>query len=327
MTTGGARFTAAVIGLGRIGQGYDYDEPGDARVATHATAFARHAGYELLAGIDPDPARRERFERKFARATYADVDALLAHARPDVVAVAVPTAQHLPVIERALAGRPQAIVCEKPIASRRVDAERIVALAAERGAALVVNYMRRFEPGVLALKQALARGAVGEIVKGTAWYTKGLRENGSHFVDLLRFLLGEVTDARVLEPGRELGDDAEPDACIRFGKAPVYVLAARDECFALGELMLLGTLGTVRYADGGALIEIRTAMPARHDASARRLAPHAQRVPTDIARYQWHVADALYRHLTAGTPLASEGRSATETLAVVEAVLEERERW
>ncbi len=318
------RFTAAVVGLGRIGQGYDLTDDDSTRIRTHASAFRRHERYDLVSGVDPDPSARARFEAKFERPAYADVDAMLSRCRPDVVAIAVPTAQHLTIAERVIEAAPSAIVCEKPIARRRADGERMVALAAERGVALAVNYMRRFEPGVRALRDAVARGDLGEIVKGTAWYTKGLRENGSHLIDLLRFVLGEATDVRVLDPGRELGDDAEPDVSIRFGKTPVYLLAARHEAFFMADVTLVGTLGTARYGDGGAVIEVRHAVV---EAGERRLAREPDVIASDLARYQWHVVDALYRTLAEGAALASDGRSATDTLAVVEAALEERARW
>jgi len=73
-----------------------------------------------------------------------------------------------------------------------------------------------------------------EIYKGVVWYGKGMRNNGSHFVDLMRFLLGEASDPRLLCEGRAWnGTDPEPDVKARFGGADVHFLAAREECFTI----------------------------------------------------------------------------------------------
>jgi len=306
-------FDAAIVGLGRIGQGYDYDAAGGGE-RTHASAFAAHAGFQLVAGVDPDPAPRARFEAKFRRPTYADVAGLLARHRPHVVAIGVPTAQHAEVFHEVMAGTPRAVLCEKPIAASVQDAKAMVAAAERHGCALAVNYIRRFDPGVAALKRAVDAGEVGAVYKASVWYSKGLLNNGSHFVDLLRLLLGEVTSTELIDRGRDLDGDAEPDFRLRFGDVSVTVLAAREECVPAGEMTLMATAGTIRYAERGARIEL-----VGPDGVARR-------IPSELARYQWHVAAALHRHLTEAAPLASDGRGAIATLTVIDDVLHLRGR-
>lgn len=321
------RFTAAVVGLGRIGQGYDYDRSGGAVIATHASAFTHHDGYELVAGVDPDPVERERFERKFRRPAFADVAALLSRHRPDVVAVGVPTPLHATVFEEVTRGRPLAVVCEKPIAGHRADAEKMLGLAAERGCAVLVNYIRRCEPGARAVKAAIEGGDLGEVYKGAAWYSNGLLHSGSHFVDLLRFWLGDVTGVEIIDEGRPWSaDDCEPDVCLTFRKTQIHLLAGREECFSVGEIELVGTRGTIRYARGGSAISVAEPLADATFPGYTVLGREAKTIPTELARYQWHVVEALYRHLIDGSPLSSDGRSATETLGVIEEIFERRGR-
>lgn len=313
------RFAAAVVGLGRIGQGYDYGQSGTARVVTHATGFACHRRFKLVAAVDPDGTQRERFERKFGVPAYRDVKSLMARHQPEVFSICVPTAERLPVFEEVIDFRPRAVLCEKPIAPSVAEARRIVSLAEQSGCALAVNYMRRFEPGAMALKKALEQGAVGEIYKGTVWYSKGMLNNGSHFVDLLRFLLGEVTEIRLIRDGRSWDErDPEPDLALQFGRAEIYFLAGREECFSMGEVALIGSRGMVSYREKGAVIEMRGVERSRVFPEYVVLSRDVHTIPTDMTRYQWHVLEALYRHLVDGMPLNSDGQSATETLAVVE---------
>jgi predicted dehydrogenase len=291
-----------VIGLGRIGQGYDYDAPPAQRVLTHAQAFAAHPAFELVGAVDPLAQERERFARKFAAPVYPDIRALAAEKRPEVYALAVPTALHRPILEQLLALEPRAVICEKPLARSLAEGTAMVEAARRRGCSLAVNFMRRFEPGTRELARALREGELGEVHKGIAWYSNGLRHSGSHMVDLLCFLLGGTASVEAVLPGRDWqGDDLEPDAFLRFGAARVALLAAREECFSLHEIGLVGTRGVARYAAGGEEIGCR-----------------GTAIASDMARYQLHVVDAIARHLERGTPLASDGESALATLAIID---------
>ncbi len=316
------RFSAAILGLGQIGQSYDYEAADDGLMLTHASAYRHHAGFELVAAADPDPKKRERFARKFGLPAYADLDSLISGHRPEVFSICVPTAQHFQVFQEIIPYGPAAVLCEKPIALELSEAQEMVRLAEAHQVALLINYIRRFEPGGAALKEAIQRREFGDIYKGVAWYSKGIIHNGSHYLDFLRFLLGEVTDLQVLEKGREwLGHDPEPDVCIHFGEVPIYFLAAREECFSAGGIELLGTGGHIHYRDGGERIEVRRVQSDPRFPSYKILNPDPQQIPTDMKRYQWHVVNHLYGHLTGKTALSGDGKSATETLAVIQKII------
>jgi predicted dehydrogenase len=316
------RFDAVVAGLGNVGLRYDLDTKGSERVASHARAFATHPGYRLVGGIDPDQTGRALLEQHYNVPAFPDVATMLAAGiRPEVWSIAVPTPLHFSFFEEIIALRPAAIVCEKPLAEGLAEGERMVAAAAESDCALAVNYMRRFEPGVLALRQMIADGALGEIYKGSAWYSKGLLNNGSHVIDLLAFLLGDAGSFQVLETGRKWeGRDPEPDVCLSFGSARVVLQAAREECFSYIGFELVGTGGTLRYVDGGHRIELRRSGSEPALPGYRILAPEIEVLPTDLKRYQWHVVDALRRHLEEGGPLHSSGASALATLRTIDRV-------
>lgn len=289
---------------------------------THASAFQHHDGYELAAAVDPDRQQRERFERKFDRPAYADLRELLGRHRPEVVSIGVPTDRHFETFQGVIAAQPLAILCEKPIAARCEDARGMLSLAEKHDCVLAINYPRRFEPGVLELKRAIEAQECGGIYKGVVWYSQGLLNTGSHYIDLLRFLLGEASAIAIIDKGRDWSRaDPEPDVCIRFADCRVCFLAAREECFARGDMTLIGTDGVIRYAEGGAKIEILKAKPdPRHHVTT--VLWQKRTIPTEWGRYQWHVMDGLYRHLIEKRPLSSDGGSAMANLDVVERIFE-----
>lgn len=316
------KFTAVVLGLGRIGQGYDYDCADGANVVTHASGFHNHPGFDLAAGIDSNPFERERFTRKYAKPAFASLQELPADVRPDVISIGVPTPLHAAAFADALACGPRAILCEKPIAASALEGERMTAAARNSNCALLVNYMRRFEPGVLALRKMIAAGDFGEIYKGAAWYSKGLINNGSHFVDLFRFLLGEASSSEVLAAGRRWDNqDPEPDVKIRFGSADICMLAAREECFSIAEFELVGTGGRIAYRNGGSAIQFWGTQADADFPGYSVLARQETLLPNDFMRYQWHVVDHLYLHLTEAVPLNSTGETAVGTLQLVETLI------
>ena len=55
-----------------------------------------------------------------------------------------------------------------------------------------MNYTRRFVPEIRSIREAIKSGNYGAFLTGTGYYGKGLLHNGSHMVDLLQFLVGEV---------------------------------------------------------------------------------------------------------------------------------------
>src|SRR5689334_24262837 len=105
-----------VIGLGQIGMGYDLDLDPATHVYTHARAFSTHEAFELVGGVDPDDARRQVFESQFKRPAFDDAVKAILATKPDVVAIAGPTAMHRDlvgiVLEHAAA---RAVICEKPL--------------------------------------------------------------------------------------------------------------------------------------------------------------------------------------------------------------------
>lgn len=315
------RYPTAVIGLGKIGQEYDYASHDDSFIVTHAHAFSRHPGFELVGGVDPRAAQRRKFTKKFNAPAFTSLSALLRHTSPTVFALAVPTPQHAHVARDVLTAHPHLLLCEKPLAATVGDARWLVRAATQKKCSLAVNYMRRFEPGVNKLKKMLATDSFGTIYKGTVWYGNGLRNNGSHFIDLLTWLLGPVKEVSLIAPGRVYRGDPEPDVLITYASAAIACLAICEEHFTLSGFELVGTKGTIRYSERGTRIETRQVVPDPQFPGYSVLQAQPQLVPNDLLRCQWHVVDSLYRHLKRGTPLPSTGGSALKTLAVVESIV------
>ena len=179
------RATVAVAGLG----------PWGANLARNFNELARLAWV-----CDPSPERLEAAAARYpaTRAT-SSFDELLADDAVEAVVVATPVPTHAELARRALAAGKHVFV-EKPMALGADDAEALVALAEERGLALLPGHLLLYHPGVLKLKELVDAGELGQVL-----YVYGNRQNlgtirqdenalwslGVHDLSVILFLLDE----------------------------------------------------------------------------------------------------------------------------------------
>jgi predicted dehydrogenase len=188
-------YRAAVIGLGMIG-GAD-QVSGDAlgqRVenmdGTHTAAYQKHPRVHLAAGASRDRGRRERFEARTGARTYADWREMIGQEQIDLVSVATYTPSHAQIaIACAKSGIP-VIFCEKPAATRLVDAEAMLAVCEQENALLVFNHQRRFNLNHRRLQSLIGAGGLGDVTSASVQWPSGRLGNvGTHNIDALVMLL------------------------------------------------------------------------------------------------------------------------------------------
>jgi predicted dehydrogenase len=196
-----ATYRAGIIGLGFIG-GAD-QVSGDALGqqvrdldGTHLAALSGNHRLELVAGSSRDPGRRQRFAERTGRRTYADWQVMLQRERLELVSVATYAPQHADITVACARRGVRAVWCEKPIATRLPDAERMVAECTAAGTLLVVNHNRRFNPNYRRLREQLAAGELGELTSvGLRWGTGRLGNVGTHLIDATLMLTGRKVQA------------------------------------------------------------------------------------------------------------------------------------
>jgi myo-inositol 2-dehydrogenase/D-chiro-inositol 1-dehydrogenase len=202
-----------VIGAGRMGR-------------VHLDALALSESAMAVAVVDPVPAAREAVAARVV-STYATVEQLLERGGFDAVLVAAPTDLHRDLVVRlAQAGIP--VLSEKPCGLRPADARVAADAAREAGTVLQIGYWRRFVPELVALRERLASGELGEpsLVICHQWdhelpsaqfraHSGGIAvDMGVHEIDQVRWLLGaEFEDVVGVPAGSSAGEAsaADPD--------------------------------------------------------------------------------------------------------------------
>lgn len=186
----------------------------------HAAGYAAHLcqmdDVDLVGVWDADPERGRAMADRFETAFFADNEALLAQGLDGVV-ICSENIHHRPLVELA-AGRTKAILCEKPIATTREDAQAMIDACAATETRLQIAFPVRFSPPVQRLKAIIKEGKLGRLfsakctnhgsMPGDWFIQRDLSGGGAvidhtvHVIDLLRWML----DAEVTEVYAEVGD-------------------------------------------------------------------------------------------------------------------------
>lgn len=194
---GGANFKFAIIGCGRIAQ----------RHAEQIQAFGC-----LQAVCDVDIEKANVLGKIYGSNVYSDIESLLnAEKQLNVVCVCTPNGLHASHTIAALNAGIN-VLCEKPMAINSYDCGEMIKAAERNNKRLFVVKQNRYNPPVVAVKQAIEKGALGKIYsvqlncfwnRGNDYYnsdwkgTKAL-DGGtlftqfSHFIDLLYWMVGDV---------------------------------------------------------------------------------------------------------------------------------------
>lgn len=112
------------------------------------------------------------------------------------------------------AGKP--IFCEKPLTPTAAESETIIEAETAYGKRLLqLGFMRRFDPGYVALKQSIASGELGDILlmhcahrnpSVPENYTQemAINDSATHEIDIIRYLLNEnIVSVRVDKPRKK----------------------------------------------------------------------------------------------------------------------------
>lgn len=125
-------------------------------------AVAMRTDIAVAALVDSDAERMHEAQQAYSQATVSTQFEALLDADLDGIVIATPNAQHA---EQAIAclERGIAVFCQKPLASRAADVERVVAAAREADRLLGVDFSYRHVQGMAALRERILRGDLGEI--------------------------------------------------------------------------------------------------------------------------------------------------------------------
>jgi len=181
-----------------VGTGPEPDNPvwgeSAAMAYRHAEGYREREDCRIVAAADIVRENVAAFAEEFDVAedgTFEDYEAMLDAADPDIVSISTPVPTHAEIVLDCIAsGVPEAIHCEKPMATTWGDARLMAQEAARRDVQLTFNHQRRFSPVWREPKRALDEGAIGDLQRVEVG-TSTLLDNGTHHIDLAHMYADE----------------------------------------------------------------------------------------------------------------------------------------
>lgn len=213
---------------------------------THIDRIQRHPDLALAGIADPTPAG-QALAQSLGVEWAADPGELLDRVQPQGAIVATPNAAHVPVTLQCLERGIPALV-EKPVADTVAEARKLADAAARTGTPVLVGHHRRHNPINQRARALIEAGQLGRIVSATAlaaflkpnpyfdvaWRRQAgggpILINLIHDIDMLRFLLGEVTEVQAMDSHAVRGFEVEDTAAalLRFASGALATVIVSD---------------------------------------------------------------------------------------------------
>lgn len=156
----------------------------------------------------------------------------------DIICIETPPVSHYKLINLAIKNKIK-IICEKPFVLKENEAIDLIKQTEEKKIFACINHQLRFHPNILAIKKIISEGDLGSIRHieinhhsslnynvlnyNNWWYNKSygggqLNALGSHFIDLILFLFGDIKKvyARLKSFYHTDNDDIAENYCSLF---------------------------------------------------------------------------------------------------------------
>jgi predicted dehydrogenase len=245
------KIKGALVGLGRVGFGYDEDLPSDEYVLSHARALSQHPNIEFVGAVDIAPSKISEFRHTYSVPVFPSVREMLLSSQPDLIIIATPTRMCVQVAHEILDRySPSFILIEKPMSHNVIEAENLVNRCIELGVRLYVNYTRRSVPSFQVIKEGIQNGTYKGPFIGSAWYTNGIYNNGSHMINLFEFFFGELLDYSESFTLYERDSDFDLELNLNFENCKLQLFPISMENYSTFGFTLFGSNGVLKLEPG-----------------------------------------------------------------------------
>ncbi len=240
------KIRCAVIGLGRIGCGFDDDE--NEKIKTHAGAYSKNINTELTAFCDIDKTKLQKYGKKYhVRSLFTDYKELFNKTELDLVSICTHAESHLDIIKEAAKNNVKGIFLEKPISDNLKDATKIIQICNKKKIKLQINHQRRFSKFYIQTKKFIEKN-IGDITMCNIFYGAGILNTGTHIIDIARFFCGNIQEVSgTVSDNKLISNDFNINGVIKFKNGCICNLQTLDYSkYRILELDIMGERGRLR---------------------------------------------------------------------------------
>jgi predicted dehydrogenase len=247
-------YRSALIGCGRIGANCGAKGTGSSMIKSHAEVYKNCELTELVAVCDSDAERVDQCKSKWGVSKgYKQVNELLENESLDLISICTSSETHIPILNEILKKNSvKGILLEKPAGVNLQEIQKTIEIAKSSSISVQVNHIRRFPPVYRQIAQDLRQGKLGNIQHVSAFYTKGIINNGTHLFDLLRLFFGEPTQISLLSPRHDGEADPTLSGRVKFAKGlEAYLFGLNKKAYTIFEIDIIGTKERLLLSDQG----------------------------------------------------------------------------
>ncbi|HEV7644403.1 MAG TPA: Gfo/Idh/MocA family oxidoreductase [Pyrinomonadaceae bacterium] len=243
-----------LVGAGGIAQAY-------------AQAFNESTCCELVAVADVREESAKALAEIVGGKAYSSYQSFIENnVEMDAVIVATPPTTHAEIacyfMERKIP-----VLCEKPLCTTVAEAEKMIRTAEENSVLFTMASKFRYCNDVIKAKGIVASGTLGEVVQfenaftakvdmSKRWNSDAkvsgggvLIDNGTHSVDIIRYMLGPVESVLVVDSGSTQGLSVDENVKM-FAKTKDVIVASVDLTWGINKelpyfISIYGTNGTL----------------------------------------------------------------------------------
>jgi UDP-N-acetyl-2-amino-2-deoxyglucuronate dehydrogenase len=250
----------AFIGAGRIAE-------------HHLKAVKKNVGFKLIAICDLDKKKALKFSQKYNLPFYLSYDdMLISNKNIEIVAIMTPSGCHYEHCKNILSKYKKSLIVEKPTFLKPSQVKEIYNIAKKFKVKIFPVFQNRFNKSIQKIKNEIKKNKIGKINivnvrvrwcrpqryydlapwRGTFSHDGGaLTNQGIHHIDLLRYLVGEVSEvsSQMSTLGAKIEVEDTALALFKFHNKAVgsfeITTAARPKDFE-ASISILGSKGTIQ---------------------------------------------------------------------------------
>lgn len=253
----------------------------------HVEAWLRMPEISEVFICDQDIKKAELLAKKFGiKRIFSHTDDLFSRIPVDLIDIITPPDTHFSLIS-ALSPKCKTIICQKPLAPTLEESVRIVKLAEKNSCQLLIHENFRFQPWHQKIKEIITDNVIGtqlhtmelNVSLGDGWaedaYLKRqpyfrqmprffIYETGIHYIDVFRFLAGEIKSVftRLKRLNQDIKGEDFAILIFEFENGTIGLLhanryneaASGDPRYTFGEMRVDATGGTIWLNNQGNIL-------------------------------------------------------------------------
>jgi len=258
----------ALLGIGNIGLLFDDDKDDRSKALSHIKAIYLHKNLTLKYVVDIDNSKISKVKEFFPNVVfYNNYNKLLKCKDIDILSIATPTNTHYTILKAFQDNiYIKLFFIEKPLFQHIQEYNNI-----KMKNKIVVNYLRRFDKNIQKLKSKISQNKFGKVQKIIINYCKGIKNNGSHMIDMINFLFDnpKVISSNILSSTNGFNiDDMTYDIFVQIKYnnqiIPVYFLGLDHTLYNIIEQNIYFENKIIKYINSKSQIEYFDIVPDKN---------------------------------------------------------------